>query len=232
MLRVGQSVIFRRSLYNFWFERADEMFFSPVSALPYHPPSLKLQRHTQKRNTDMARLTIHTVESAPEKAKPRVEAALKNNGFLPNLIGVLANSPEALAFYQEVGKLNGETSLTAGEREVVQILAAKINQCGFCVAGHTKLATLKKLLKEEEIQAVRAVAPIADAKLNALSDFTQQVMAQKGNVSDEELKAFFDAGYNQQQAVEVVLGVALATLCNYTNNLARTEINPELQAFA
>ena len=180
----------------------------------------------------MARLTIHTVESAPEKAKTRVEAALKNNGFLPNLIGVLANSPEALAFYQEVGKLNGETSLTAGEREVVQILAAKINQCGFCVAGHTKLATLKKLLKEEEIQAVRAVAPIADAKLNALSDFTQQVMAQKGNVSDEELKAFFDAGYNQRQAVEVVLGVALATLCNYTNNLARTEINPELQAYA
>ena len=79
---------------------------------------------------------------------------------------------------------------------------------------------------------MRSVAQIADAKLNALSDFTQQVMAQKGNVSDEELKAFFDAGYNQQQAVEVVLGVALATLCNYTNNLARTEINPELQAFA
>ena len=65
----------------------------------------------------MARLTIHSVETAPEKAKPRVEAALKANGFLPNLIGVLANSPEALAFYQEVGKLNGETSLTPGERE-------------------------------------------------------------------------------------------------------------------
>ena len=232
MLRIREFGIFRWPLYNFWFERADEMFFSPISALPYHPPSLNCNDTLKKRNTDMARLTIHTVESAPEKAKPRVEAALKNNGFLPNLIGVLANSPEALAFYQEVGKLNGETSLTAGEREVVQILAAKINQCGFCVAGHTKLATLKKLLKEEEIQAVRAVAPIADAKLNALSDFTQQVMAQKGNVSDEELKAFFDAGYNQQQAVEVVLGVALATLCNYTNNLARTEINPELQAYA
>ena len=180
----------------------------------------------------MARLTIHSVETAPEKAKPRVEAALKANGFLPNLIGVLANSPEALAFYQEVGKLNSETSLTPGEREVVQILAAKINECSFCVAGHTKLATLKKLLNDDEIQAVRAVAPIADAKLNALSDFTQQVIAKKGNVSDDELQAFFAAGYNQQQAVEVVFGVALATLCNYTNNLARTEINPELQAYA
>ncbi|MDO4906995.1 carboxymuconolactone decarboxylase family protein [Neisseria sp.] len=182
----------------------------------------------------MARLTVHTVETAPEAAKPRVEAALKNNGFLPNLIGVLANSPEALAFYQEVGKLNAATSLTAGEVEVVQIIAARTNECGFCVAGHTKLATLKKLLSENAIAASRAVDPTAfdDAKLSALAAFTVAVMANKGAVSDAELQAFFDAGYNQQQAVEVVLGVALATLCNYTNNLAKTEINPELKDFA
>ena len=40
MLRVGLSGIFRRPLYNFWFEYADEMFFSPIPALPYHPTSL------------------------------------------------------------------------------------------------------------------------------------------------------------------------------------------------
>ena len=67
----------------------------------------------------MARLTVHTVETAPEAAKPRVEAALKNNGFIPNLIGVLANAPEALAFYQEVGKLNAANSLIPGEVEVI-----------------------------------------------------------------------------------------------------------------
>lgn len=182
----------------------------------------------------MARLTVHSVETAPEQAKDRVEMALKNNGFLPNLIGVLANSPEALAFYQEVGKLNGNTTLTAGEREVVQIIAAKVNECGFCVAGHTKLATLKKLLSAQAIEASRAVNPNAfdDAKLSALATFTVAVMANKGAVSDAELQAFFDAGYTQQQSVEVVLGVALATLCNYTNNLAKTDINPELIDFA
>ena len=46
----------------------------------------------------MARLTVHTVESAPEAAKARVEAAQKANGFIPNLIGALANSPQALTF--------------------------------------------------------------------------------------------------------------------------------------
>lgn len=182
----------------------------------------------------MARLTVHTPETAPEAAKPRVEAALKNNGFLPNLIGVLANSPEALAFYQEVGKLNAATTLSAGEVEVVQIIAAKVNQCGFCVAGHTKIATLKKLLSEPAIAAARALEPAAFAneKLTALAEFTLAVMANKGAVSDAQLQAFFAAGYSQQQAVEVVLGIALATLCNYTNNLAQSDINPELQAYA
>ena len=182
----------------------------------------------------MARLPIHNVETAPEQAKERVQAVLNTNGFIPNLIGVLANSPEALAFYQEVGKLNGNTSLTAGEREVIQIIAAKTNACGFCVAGHTKLATLKKLLSDNAIAAARATNPDAfdDKKLAALADFTLAVMANKGAVSDAQLKAFLDAGYTQQQSVEVVLGVALATLCNYTNNLAQTEINPELQAYA
>ena len=48
MLRVGESGIFRRPLYNFWFERADEMFFSPISALPYHPPSLNCKDTLKK----------------------------------------------------------------------------------------------------------------------------------------------------------------------------------------
>ena len=76
----------------------------------------------------MSRLTIHTVETAPEAAKPRIEAVLKNTGFIPNLIGVLANAPEALAFYQEVGKLNAPNSLPAGEREVEPIIAARTTE--------------------------------------------------------------------------------------------------------
>ena len=102
------------------------------------------------------------------------------------------------------------------------------------MAGHTKLATLKQLLSEQAIKASRAVNPAEfdDAKLSALANFTIAVMENKGAVSDAQLKAFLDAGYTQQQSVEVVLGVALATLCNYTNNLAKTEINPELQQFA
>ncbi|WP_049238023.1 carboxymuconolactone decarboxylase family protein [Moraxella canis] len=180
----------------------------------------------------MARLTVNTVDSAPEKAKERIEMVQKANGFVPNLIGVLANSPQALEMYQEVGKMNSRNSLTAEEIEVVQITAAAHNGCDFCVAGHTKIGTKLKM-PENVLTALRGRTAIDDnEKYQALAQFTMQLIDNRGKVSDDELAAVKAAGYTDQNILDVVMGVALATLCNYANNVAQNDINPELQAFA
>lgn len=180
----------------------------------------------------MSRLTIQTAETAHTDAKERLQTAQKANGFLPNLIGVLANAPTALETYQVVGAINARTSLSAAEREVIQITAATRNGCGFCVAGHTAIARKKLAMPEDIIEALRGTQALSDPKLNTLAQFTLAVIEHKGQVSDEELNDFQAAGYSQQHALEVVLGVSLATLCNFANNLAKTPINKELQAFA
>ncbi|NGM88212.1 carboxymuconolactone decarboxylase family protein [Parapusillimonas sp. SGNA-6] len=180
----------------------------------------------------MSRITIQSIESAPEEAKERLATAQKANGFLPNLLGVLANAPAALETYQVVSAINARTGLTAAEREVVQITAATRNGCNFCVAGHTKLARKKLAMPEELVQALRSTNALSDPKLNALAQFTLAVIEHKGQVDDDALHDFLGAGYSQANALEVVLGVSLATLCNYANNLAKTPINPELQAYA
>ncbi|PLC50754.1 alkylhydroperoxidase [Pollutimonas subterranea] len=180
----------------------------------------------------MSRITIQTVDTVHADAKERLEVAQKNNGFLPNLIGVLANAPTALETYQVVGAINARTGLSGAEREVIQITAATLNGCGFCVAGHTAIARKKLAMPEEAIQALRNTQALSDPKLNALALFTVAVMENKGEVSDTELNDFLAAGYTQANALEVVLGVSLATLCNYANNLAKTPINEELQAYA
>ena len=180
----------------------------------------------------MARLTVNTVETAPEKAKEHIAAVEKANGFIPNLIGVLSNSPHALEMYQEVGKMNSRNSLTAEEIEVVQITAAAHNGCDFCVAGHTKVGTKLKM-PENVINALCKRTNIEDnAKYQALAQFTMQLIDNRGQVSDSELQAIKDAGYNDTNILDIVMGVALATLCNYANNVAKTDINPELQPFA
>ena len=181
----------------------------------------------------MSQFPIHTIETAPEAAKEALKAVQNVNGFIPNLIGVLANAPTALETYRTVGGINGRNSLTAVEREVVQITAAVVNGCGFCVAGHTKIAL--KLLKLEEalVNQIRSTARIQqDAKLDALARFTLTVILQKAKLTQAQQQAFYNAGYTKENAIDVVLGVSLATLCNYVNNLADTPINPELQPFA
>ncbi|AND79901.1 MULTISPECIES: carboxymuconolactone decarboxylase family protein [Streptococcus] len=181
-----------------------------------------------------AKFPIHTIESAPENLKENLTAVKKNNGgYIPNLIGLLANSPTALETYQTVGAINRRTSLTATEREAVQITAAVANGCAFCVAGHTAVSIKQVKIPQDVLEALRKGTPIdSDPKLNTLVKFTLAVIHNKGKVGDQALDDFFAAGYSRENALDVVLGVSLATLCNYANNLINTPINPELQPYA
>jgi uncharacterized peroxidase-related enzyme len=179
----------------------------------------------------MSRLTLHTLDSAPEASRPYVEKAIANNGYLPNLIGVLANAPVALETYLTVSGINARASLTLAEREVVQITAARIHGCDFCVAGHSAIALKKAEQTPDTVRALQTGAATGDARFDAVAAFAAAVIARRGAVDDADLQAFLAAGYNQQQALEVVLGISLATLCNFANSLAGTPVNPQLQPY-
>lgn len=72
---------------------------------------------------------------------------------------------------------------------------------------------------------------MSDKRLDAIATFTREVIATRGVVSDEAFTVFKSAGFSDANALEVVLGVSLATLCNFANNLARNELNPQLEAY-
>src|SRR6185437_10081006 len=155
----------------------------------------------------MARMPILTAETAPEAAKEGVTKAEKANGFIPNLIGLLANAPVALETYQTVSGINARSSLSLAEREAVQITAAAIHGCGFCVAGHTAVAYKQAKLTDAVVDALRSGTKVADKRLDAIAVFTRAVIRSRGNVEDAELAAFHDAGFTEANALEVILGV-------------------------
>lgn len=179
----------------------------------------------------MSRLPLRTIDDAPAPAKPRLTAAQQSNGYLPNLLRVLANAPAALEAYQTLSAISAKASLSPAEREAVQITAAAINGCGFCVAGHTAIAYKKIGLDEAIVDALRGLDRGPDARLNAVAEFTKAVIQGRGNVTDRELTDFLVAGFDDAGALEVVLGVSLATLCNFSNNLGRPPLNPELAPY-
>lgn len=81
------------------------------------------------------------------------------------------------------------------------------------------------------MRALQHGQPTGDIKLDAVAAFATAVIATRGAVSDAEYQAFLAAGYEEQQALEVVLGISLATLCNFSNSLAGTPVNPQLTPY-
>lgn len=179
----------------------------------------------------MSRLTIHDTQTAPEASAPFIHKAVANNGFLPNLIGVLGGSPTAVETYFTVGEINSRSSLNLAEREVVQLTAARLHECDFCIAGHTAIALKKAGFSSDDVLALHQGNLLDSQRLNALVAFTTEIIRTKGNTSDIVLADFFSAGFTQQNALDVVLGISLATLCNFANVLAQSPINPELQPY-
>ena len=53
----------------------------------------------------MTLFTIHNAETAPKSSKPLLETSQKNFGMIPNLHGVMAESPAMLEAYQTMGGL-------------------------------------------------------------------------------------------------------------------------------
>jgi AhpD family alkylhydroperoxidase len=179
----------------------------------------------------MSRIPVLNDIDAPEASRPFVAKALANNGFLPNLIGVLAHAPTALETYMTVGAINARTSLTLEEREVVQLTAAGQHGCDFCLAGHGAVMLKKAGQPRETVKRLQTGEHTGEARLDAVADFTRAVIATRGAVAEGDYNAFLDHGYGPQQALEVILGVSLATLCNFANNLGQTAVNPQLQPY-
>lgn len=109
--------------------------------------------------------------------------------------------------------------------------ASLANDCRYCVAAHT-FGLKSAGLAGEEIEALRNGRPPADRRLEALRTFAKAVVTRRGRVSQDELQQFLAAGYAREQVFEVLVGVAMKTLSNYTNHIAGTSLDEPLQSFA
>lgn len=173
----------------------------------------------------MAEFTVHDETTAPEAARPYLEAAKKRMGFVTTLNAVMAESPELLAGYNALAELFGKSSLPVRAKHVVWITASVENDCEYCVAAHSTMA-LRSKVSPEVVEALRAGEPLQDPALEAARRFTRQMVAGRGWVPDAEVQAFLDAGYTRRHVMDVVLGVGMKTLSNYTNHIAHTPLDP------
>ena len=173
----------------------------------------------------MSRIPVPaTIDSAPEASQPLLRAVEKQLGSAPNLFRLVAQSPAALEGYLGLNGALAKGTLDPRTRERLALAVAEHNGCSYCLSAHTYLGKNLAKLDDAELMAAREGGS-SDPKAAAAVRFAARVAQERGHVSDADLDAVRAAGYGDAQVLEIVLHVALNTLTNYVNEVARTDVD-------
>lgn len=174
---------------------------------------------------------IHTKETAPEASRATLEATVKKYGFLPNLFGVLAESPAAVHAYAAINKALEQSALSPVEQQVVALTVSTTNDCMYCVGAHSTVAQMVRM-PDGILAELREQKPLSDQKLNALRTLAISILYHRGWVPENDLDQFVAAGYLQRHVLDVLTIVSLKTLSNYVNHIAHTPLDSQFAAQA
>ena len=178
----------------------------------------------------MSDFTLHTVDSAPEKSRPLLEASQQEMGMIPGLHAVMAESPNVLNAYQTLHQLALDSSFDNDEKTVVWQTINVEHACHYCVPAHTGIAKMMEV-SDDITNALRDETPLPNDKLESLRNFTLAVVRDRGEVSKSELNAFYEAGYTHRQVLEVILVVSQKVMSNYINHIAKTPVDEPFKKF-
>ncbi len=172
----------------------------------------------------MTHFPIHDRTSAPSEARTLLDSTEKTFGFLPNLIGIMAESPALLSAYIALTQCFERSSLDPVEQQVVLLTVSRANECDYCLAAHSTIADATDV-DPAITDAIRNDTTIPNRRLEALRNFTARVVQQRGLINEDDMKALFRVGYDHQTVLDVVTGVGMKTLSNYTNHIADTPLD-------
>lgn len=179
----------------------------------------------------MTTYPMHTVETAPEGSRQALQQLQAALGLVPNLAATMANAPSLIStFVAAFGQFAG-TGFTDAERQVLLLSNAVANRCGWAVAFHSTLA-LDRGAPAAAIEAVRRGQLPGDPRLAALTATTRALIDKRGHLDEADVKAFTAGGFDEGQLLDVVTGLAISTMANYTGNLAEPPLEPPFSVHA
>lgn len=168
--------------------------------------------------------TPESIADAPEASAPLLQGVEAQLGSVPNLFRIVSNSPAALEGFLGLHGALGKGTLDAATRERIALAVAEINGCNYCLAAHTYLGKNVAKLTDAEIDSNRR-GTSTDLKAAAAVSFAVDIVNTRGAVSASAVQMIRDAGYSNEEIVEIVAHVALNTLTNYVNEVLGTEID-------
>ncbi len=143
-------------------------------------------------------------------------------GSVINLFRVAGNAPNVLkgilAFNKE---LANTCELSNQQVELVAMLTSALNHCDYCVNVHMQVGKMHGLTEQQLLDAMAGSASSSEDQ--ALLNFTEEVIRQRGRISEQTLKAALNAGFSEKALLEVIGVVGVYTSLQYIRHVANPE---------
>jgi uncharacterized peroxidase-related enzyme len=175
----------------------------------------------------MSRLLPVQPESATGDAKVILDRVQRAFGGIPNNLKTMATSPALLEGFFELYRALGK-ALPRQLQEQIAVAIADQNGCGYCLSAHSAVGGMVGLDNDELRR--NQVGESSDPKTAAALRFARAVNGKRGDVSDEDVADFREAGYDDADLAAVIGHIALNVLTNYFNVVTRPELDfPEIE---
>ena len=160
----------------------------------------------------MSTFNVPKREEVTENNQAIFDNLEKALGFVPNLYATYAHSENALANYLALS--NAKTSLTARQKEVVNLAVSQVNNCQYCLAAHTAIGKMNGF-SDSEILELRAGQASFDNKLDTLAKLAKNITENRGATDAAVVTNFLNAGWTKENLIDTIVLVGDKTISNY-----------------
>jgi AhpD family alkylhydroperoxidase len=170
----------------------------------------------------MTTINVPTRDQVSPANQAHFDALKKGLGMVPNLYATLALSEHALGNY--LAFQNAKSSITGKAREVVNLVVSQVNNCQYCLSAHTVIGGMVGF-KPEQILEIRGGDASFDAKLDALAKLVKNIATERGHADPARVQAFLDAGWTQENLVDVIVVIGDKTVTNYLHGTTQVPVD-------
>ncbi len=170
----------------------------------------------------MSTFNVPKREEVSEKNQTIFDNLEKAVGFVPNLYATYAYSENALENYLNFS--NAKTSLTAKQKEVVNLAVSQVNNCLYCLSAHTAIGKMNGF-SDDQILELRAGKASFDNKLDALARLARNITENRGVTTAAVLENFFNAGWTKENLIDTIVLVGDKTISNYIHSTTQIPVD-------
>ena len=183
----------------------------------------------------ISRFPIPSLEQIPEDLRNRILEIQKKTGFVPNVFLTLAHRPEELRAFMAYHDtlMDGDSSLSKAEREMIVVATSALNDCQYCVIAHGAILRIRArnpLLSDQV--AINYQKADLTMREDAMIEFALKVASSSGALSDEDIAKVRAQGFSMEDVWDIGAITAFFALSNRMANLTSMRPNDEFFGMA